>query len=240
QYVHCLTFFAGHYPKGANVLVLGLGGGSLANELVRLDFNVDAVELDERIARIARDHFALDPAVNVFVDDARRYVRSCKKRYSFIGLDCFTAEREPTHLLTIESIRDMSRVLEPDGMFVLDYRGYLDGKRGLGARCILRTIAEAGYQPIAYGTVAGEDDRDLILGGLRNPKRFWRERSLRLNQDCCAAAANEMTRHVLQCDLDDAYVLTDDRSPLDVLNTVYHERWRISAREGFAEMLKGR
>jgi predicted membrane-bound spermidine synthase len=237
QYIHCLTFFGGHYPPGSRTLILGLGGGSLANELRRLELEVDAVEIDERIARIAREHFSLDPGVEVFVGDARRFVRTCGRRYSYIALDCFTAEREPTHLLTLESLREMDRILEPDGIIALDYRGYLEGTRGLGARSILRTFQVAGFRPFSYGTAADEEERDLILGGIKDIRRFREERSLRLNEACCAAAVQAMLRHRLQPALHDAFVLTDDRSPLDVLNTVYHERWRVNARAGFKELM---
>lgn len=238
QYIHCLTLFGGYYPPNSRTLILGLGGGTLANELRRLDLQVDSVEIDERIARIARDHFRLDPDVEVFVGDARHFVRMCKRRYSYIALDCFTAEREPTHLLTLESLREMDRILEPDGIIALDYRGYLDGPRGLGARSILRTFREAGFLPFCYGTDPDEEERDLILGGIKDPKMFYGERWLRLNESCCAPAAKKMLQNQLRPSLDDAYVLTDNRSPLDVLNTVYHERWRVNARAGFKSLMR--
>jgi len=236
-YIHAMTYFAGHYPAGRKTLVLGLGGGSLANELVRLGFEVDAVELDERVPKLAREFFGLDPKVRVILDDGRHFVRTCRERYSFIALDCFTAEREPTHLLTVESLREMNRILEPDGSLVLDYRTFLDGPTGLGARSILRTLRAAGFQTFCYGTTADVEQRDLIIGAMKDPSVFREGAPARLIVECCGRSAKQMLANRLNPDDSDGYVLTDDASPLDVLNTVYHEWWRRESRRKFAEVM---
>ena len=45
-------------PEKSNALILGLGGGTVANILQNdLGFNVDAVELDQRIADVAKQYF---------------------------------------------------------------------------------------------------------------------------------------------------------------------------------------
>jgi spermidine synthase len=232
-YIHCMSWFAGHYPEKSRALVLGLGGGTLATELARLGYEVDAVEIDARIARVARDYFQLHPSVRVHVDDARHFVRSTPHRYRFIAIDCFTAEREPTHLFTVESLLEMKDRMEPDGVLVTDYRPYLAGHRGKGARSLLRTIRAAGFADRCYGTLPGEEFRDLILVGMLDPAVFDGTRGSRIDPGCCGKASKIMLANRLTTEVDDGYLLTDDASPLDALNLEYHEVWRQGCRRTF-------
>ncbi len=60
-YVHMLSTICSSKPAGSDVLLLGFGGGSVANELTRLDLKVDAVEIDKRMYQIAQDYFKFNP-----------------------------------------------------------------------------------------------------------------------------------------------------------------------------------
>lgn len=67
DYTRCMMAFLLFHPEPREVLMIGLGGGSLAKFFYR-QFRrsaVRVVELDARIVRTARTHFALPP------DDAR-------------------------------------------------------------------------------------------------------------------------------------------------------------------------
>src|SRR5262249_14207573 len=68
DYPSLIRAICSKFPPGSDALILGLGGGSVANLLqTRSGFNVDAVELDGRIAQVAREQFALSNNVNVIV-----------------------------------------------------------------------------------------------------------------------------------------------------------------------------
>jgi predicted membrane-bound spermidine synthase len=237
RYVHCMAYFASFYPPKSRALVLGLGGGTLANELSRLEQEVVAVEIDERIARIARSHFSLDPKVHVVVDDGRRTLRTSKLRYSYIGLDCFAAERTPNHLLTLEAFREMDRILEPNGVVVLQLPASLEGTAGLAPRSILRTLREAGYETFCYGTGPDDRRRDLIIGGMKDPGVFETGRS-RLIRDCCGSRVDRMLKNPLDPDLEGAYLVTDDACPLDMLITGYGDVWRRNSRKIYRQLIE--
>ena len=67
DYTRCMMAFLLFHPQPREVLMIGLGGGSLAKFFHRRfrGARVRAVELDPRVVAAAREHFALPP------DDAR-------------------------------------------------------------------------------------------------------------------------------------------------------------------------
>jgi len=70
DYTRCMMTFLLFHPEPREVLMIGLGGGSLAKFFHRRfrRTSVRVVELDERVAIAARTHFMLPP------DDARLHV----------------------------------------------------------------------------------------------------------------------------------------------------------------------
>ncbi len=80
DYVYYVKSICSKLPEKSDALILGLGGGTVANIFQNdLGFNVDAVELDQRIAEVARQYFALSNKVNVIVDDAQALPRGKPK-----------------------------------------------------------------------------------------------------------------------------------------------------------------
>ena len=62
DYVGYVKSICSKLPEKADALILGLGGGTVANIFENnLGFNVDAVELDRAVPDVARDYFALKP-----------------------------------------------------------------------------------------------------------------------------------------------------------------------------------
>lgn len=73
-------------------LVLGLGGGAAVNGLQHFcDFkSIEAVELDKQHIQIAERWFLnQSDAVEIHHDDARVYMKKCRKRYDYIVDDLF-------------------------------------------------------------------------------------------------------------------------------------------------------
>jgi spermidine synthase len=63
DYTRCMMAFLLFHPEPREVLMIGLGGGSLAKFFYRSlrNTNVRVVELDARVVAAAREHFALPP-----------------------------------------------------------------------------------------------------------------------------------------------------------------------------------
>jgi spermidine synthase len=82
------------------VLLLGLGGGSVARALRILDpaAEIVGVERDRTILKLARRHFGLDRlGVEVVVDDVFRYLRRERRRFDLVVEDVFVGPLRTVH-----------------------------------------------------------------------------------------------------------------------------------------------
>jgi len=145
SYVDYVTSAASILPEGSDVLLLGMGGGTVANQLQKiLGLNVDAVELDERMVRIAKRYFALTNNVRVIIDDARHYIESTESTYDLILFDVFKGEVPPAHVLSVECFEKAISLLNPGGFIMVNFNGFLNGDPGRAGRSLYKTLQAAG------------------------------------------------------------------------------------------------
>jgi spermidine synthase len=117
------TLFVGAAPK--RILIIGLGGGTLPMALAEVlpDAQIDVVEIDPAVARVARRYFGFKdgPKMKVYEVDGRVYVKRAireGKKYDAILLDAFDHEYIPEHLLTQEYLGEVKSLLSPEGNLV--------------------------------------------------------------------------------------------------------------------------
>jgi spermidine synthase len=199
--------------KGKSALVLGLGGGCVANEMIKKGYQVDAVEFDERVVEMAQKYFRLDPQIQLVTDDARHYVNRCKKKYDLIIVDIFKAEENPAHIITMESLQRFHALLADDGTIVLNGYGFWKGDRGLGVRSLAKTLINAGFSVAKHATAEKEEEGNLLL---------------LIKRSCDELVWKQKQESVNPFELEDAFVLTDEQPRLDHLNLLAVKEWRSS------------
>ena len=125
--------------RPSNALILGLGGGTIAQLLTQRwgTLPITGVERDPAVALIARRAFGLEqlPHVRVVVADAFDFVRDCRERYDLICVDLYVAGKMAHGVLDPAFLRAVARLLPPDGTVAFNFwRGpYLaDQLRRLG------------------------------------------------------------------------------------------------------------
>lgn len=102
-----------------DALILGFGGGIIPKKLSAKGFNIDVVEIDPITLAIAEKFFQYKKInTNFFFEDARTFVRMCKKKYNLIIIDLFFADGIPEHLTTIEFYNDLKNCLYDDGILI--------------------------------------------------------------------------------------------------------------------------
>ncbi|HEY9785546.1 MAG TPA: hypothetical protein V6D17_09115 [Candidatus Obscuribacterales bacterium] len=143
------------------VLVLGAGvGNDVLYALQKGSSSVDAVELDPVIARLGEMRHPSQPyrdrRVHLFVDDARSYLRTTKKKYDLINF-CFidpghagvvsSFMRVDNFVYTVEAFRAALKHLEDDGVVVVSFSSPLET---MGLDRVYSTIWKAiGHPPAA-------------------------------------------------------------------------------------------
>jgi len=145
----------------ARLLVLGLGGGSVARQLRQLapESEIVAVELDREVVELARAEFELDElALEVIVDDALAVLRRERRRFDAVFEDVFIGRGDgvhkpdwipsPGHDLAI-------RRLKPGGLLVSNT---LDEAPG-----VARTMSER-FASVVQVSIAEFDNRVLVAG----------------------------------------------------------------------------
>jgi spermidine synthase len=110
-------------PDPKSILVVGLGGGTLPMALARVvpEAQIDSVEIDAAVVRVAQRFFGFRPSatLRVFEQDGRVFVKRAGRtdaRYDIVMLDAFDHEYIPEHLLTREFLSEVKALLAPDGV----------------------------------------------------------------------------------------------------------------------------
>lgn len=110
-------------PEPRSVLIIGLGGGTIPRALhdVVPQAQIDVVEIDPAVVKVARTYFDLGDKsqLNVIEADGRVQVKRAlreQQRYDLIMLDAFDHEYIPEHLLTQEFLKEVKSLLAPGGV----------------------------------------------------------------------------------------------------------------------------
>lgn len=216
-YVHRIAVTSSFKPEGSNALILGMGGGSLAQEFVDLKFNVDICELDARMAAISKDFFGFDTSkVNITIDDARHYINTCSKKYDIIVFDIALGEIQPSHLFTTEAFKELKGLLKDDQSFVFFH--YTDrGKKLLASRSLCKTLISAGFVVKEFTPKPGLED-DKVFVALTTPPDMSKFIQGRQNKCCEKFGSLKLLVSVQEVNINDAVTLTDDLPQLDLLN----------------------
>lgn len=104
------------------ILVVGLGGGTLPAFLHRHypAAEIDAVDIDPEVVRVAKDYFGFreDALLRAHVADGRRFIEEARQPYDLIYLDAFGTDSVPAHLTTREFLQAVRRITRPGGVVV--------------------------------------------------------------------------------------------------------------------------
>ena len=129
QHPYASAMMAGflYRPEASSALLVGLGGGALVRFLNHHfpDLQLDIVEIDPVVVRVAREFFGIaeGPRTRIFVADARDYLLRTTNRYDLIWLDAHLhpsaltdSTGQPLNLKTAVFYQSLHERLQPDGV----------------------------------------------------------------------------------------------------------------------------
>ncbi len=111
--------------KMKNILVLGLGGGSVL-KTIRNEFNfsgnITAVDIDPVIIQIADKEFGITSNENttIICSDAFDYVNNNRNKFDLIIIDLFIDNEVPERFLSLEFWREIINKIEVDGYIIFN------------------------------------------------------------------------------------------------------------------------
>jgi len=228
RYVHRMAMYASMMPEGSNVLLCGIGGGNLINELVALGFKVDGVDLDGRMAKVASKYFMMTNQVQIYEDDARHFIRTSNKSYDIIILDLSAGENQPSNVYTLECFKEIANMLTDEGILFLHYQNALEGENARAIKSLAKTLAESGLNPQVLNTDKVQDDgtklkwdqiTELMLFGSKQPIVLNGEFNRRDRFADPFNFARGKNTVIEDYDFSEGMIFTDDLPIMDALHT---------------------
>ncbi len=112
-------------PAPENVLIIGLGGGTLPMTIEKLfpKAQIDTVELDEAVLQVAKKWFYYKESTRqkTHILDGRVFVKRqlrLKRNYNLIILDAFNGDYIPEHMMTMEFFDEIKALLGQNGLLI--------------------------------------------------------------------------------------------------------------------------
>ena len=214
RYYHLLRHFR---PGFQRVAMIGGAGFSFAKEFIRTypEATLDVVEIDPAMGEIAQRYFRLkdDERLRIRYADGRVFLRNTPDAsYDVVLMDAFGSLLSvPFQLTTREAVREIDRVLEPEGVAILNLASAIRGRGSRFLAAELRTYQEI-FPEVAIFKVrndrADEELQNLILVACRTKCVGANGPADPLISELLAA------RHAGPAG-SDAEVLTDDLAPVE-------------------------
>ena len=202
--------------NGGNILILGMGTGTFAEQCRRYfpSSNALGVEIDEKIITLSRKYFELPEEIPVVAYDGRAYLQMDRDLYDVIMVDAFRDITIPFQMSSVEFFRLVDQHLAPGGVVVVN----LNMRAGGAGNINERLIDTIGAVFPAIRTVAVENGTNLALFAARDEATLSRlpQRAENLQDRELASLMRHVARN-WQSPPRGGEPLTDDKAPVELL-----------------------
>lgn len=222
-YTKLMDVFQVVQPSPKNVLILGGAGFTMPRHLLNWDSQpaVTVVEIDPGMTKLAKQYFGLTnhPRLTIHHTDARTFFTEINQQYDVILVDVFShGYGIPFHILTKESLVEIKKHLQPNGVIVVNVIGAPQGERDMLVGSVYQTFRSR-FPAVALFSTHPESPTQL-----QNVVLLATSSDLPLNQ---LAASEYDTFHLTQPPLG-GKVLTDDFAPMEAM---VRAQWIVSSTE---------
>jgi spermidine synthase len=220
RYTRTMTIGTIYPDEPKNMLMIGLGGGSISTYLGRAmpEAAIDTVEIDPGVINAAKKFFGIRETARVryFDGDGRVYLKRNKKLYDLILVDAFQGGYVPFHLLTKEFYTLLRQRLTPTGAAAFNVHD--------GTKLYVSTIKTlAAVFPSVHLYPSGEGEVIAVVTASSAPDGDSLERR--------AAALQErykfrfplpqlLARRIAMPSTREGELLTDDFAPVNLYDTI--------------------
>ena len=211
-------------PAPKDVLLVGLGGGTLAIVMHHYfpEVNIDNVELDPDVVHAAKAYFGFkeNKRVKVYVRDGRvqtRVLGRGGKRYDMILLDAFRGGYIPYHLTTREYMEQVKSLLRPGGVVVSNLRSgfasYHYQRRTMAKVFPYQWESDGGGNVIVVTSAARQPLKRETL--MKNARRLQKSKEFTFDLPSIIERGESPGDYETS-----GRILTDDFAPTDVLRGI--------------------
>ncbi len=237
DWAHFIPTIAGTKGMNQDALLIGLGGGTVYKQLQLLESNVDVVEIDKRVKDVAIQYFEVPAEANIQICDGRYFLKKSQKKYDVIIYDAFLSESPPEHLLTYEGLSEAKSKLNQGGIIIINFFGFLSGKKGYSSRSLAKTILETDLKLDIVATPGEEEYRNLLFVAYNGSRPDYKMSQYAEPGRQKIGAWEKRVISSNKLNLFDAEVLTDQIPKLSKLYLEPAKSWRKGYNEIYTKKL---
>ena len=111
--------------EAGEILILGLGGGSITEVVSGLwpNAQMTAVDIDCEMVNMGKKYLDLDKVKNlrIEIEDAEKFVKSTKKKYDFVLIDLYKGPKMPEQFMGKKFVEAFYQLLEKSGVAAFNH-----------------------------------------------------------------------------------------------------------------------
>ncbi|MFW5896195.1 MAG: spermidine synthase [archaeon] len=204
--------------------VLFVGGGGFTGPRIfadRYDVEVDVVEIDPEVVRVAKEYFRVNEtdSLDIYTGDGREYLEETDRTYDLIVLDAYKKAQVPFHLTTREFFSLAHSRLDEDGILLANVISAPSGSGSAFFRAEYKTMSQEFEQVYAYRTADSTFVQNVEVVASKQERRLSMTELERRNRhrDVGYDLGDAIDRTVGPVETGDVPVLRDSRAPVDRL-----------------------
>jgi hypothetical protein len=185
---------------------------------------VDVVEINPAVVPVAEKYFDLDrKALNIFIGDGRYFINQSTKRYDAVILDAFLGDSSPSHLMTREAFSGIKRLLQPEGVLVINTFAELDSPDDFFGASLHKTLTNVFASVRIHSSPGGNT---LFVASPRPELAILHPPEFSHVHTNVVERVREAFNTLRETDPNHGQVLTDDYNPVEVFDAANRERLR--------------
>ncbi len=218
-------------------LILGLGTGTVAynSEKYFNTHKIDGVEIDGKIVDLAYQYFDLPSDINVYVNDGRAYMNSCKKKYDIILVDAYRDITIPFSMVSVEFFNLVKNCLNENGIMIVNLNMNSSREGGINDYIAgtVSSVFKNCYQAPAGSNVLIYASNDI------DPKEQLIDGMSRVEHNKLRTLFTHTYYNMEKLE-NNGYLLTDDKAPVELLGMQVLDDMIYGELEGYRSKLRGK
>ena len=209
---------------GVDILILGMGTGTYATQCRRYfeNVNVEGVEIDGKITKLAREYFELPDDVKVTTYDGRAYLQGLSRsdagkdaHYDVIMIDAYQDITVPFQMSSVEFFTLVKEHLRDDGVIVVNMNMISDGENGINA--YLSDTISSVFPYVYTVDVRNNTNRELFASSDPAAIERFRTGYGKEENEELREMMGKVDEGLITYEAGDR-ILTDDKAPVELLS----------------------
>ncbi len=218
DYAMAAPYMAGLHEKDQlDVLILGMGTGTYATQCLKFydNMNFEGVEIDEKIADLATEYFALPESVKVTKYDGRAYLNAVDEKYDIIMVDAYQDISIPFQMASAEFFTMVRDHLKDDGVMLVNMN-MRSTEEGNINQYLSDTISSV-FSEVYTVDVPNNTNRELFASNDPDMMLRFRKNLVLEDNKTLADLMTKVSPKITEYVPGDR-IMTDDKAPVELLS----------------------